>query len=102
MRGISVGLELQGLFNEWSLETCIWKIHSESVWRGDSQARQSVGRMTHVQDRCLLVQKKVPDGHVTILAVRGKNGPADMFTKAVSGQVLSNVDVPISTSTCAT
>ena len=43
--------------------------------------------MRHVQTRYLWVQEHVKEGHLTIRPIRGKNNPADLFTKAVSGKL---------------
>ena len=43
--------------------------------------------MRHVQTRYLWVQERVKEGHLTIKPIRGKNNPADLFTKAVSGKL---------------
>ena len=37
--------------------------------------------MMHVQTRYLWVQEMVKERHLEILPVRGKNNPADLFTK---------------------
>ena len=67
-------------------------------------ARQGLGCVWYFQTRCLWVQERVRHGHVTILQVRGKNNPADMFTKdsewCTSCQVIVNVGVPTSKSVC--
>ena len=43
--------------------------------------------MRHVQTRYLWVQERVKEGHLKVLPVRGKNNPADILTKAVSGKL---------------
>ena len=55
-----------------------------SAARGFGQ-RQGLGRMRHVQSRYLWVQESVKEGHISLDPIRGKNNPADMFTKAVAG-----------------
>ncbi len=47
--------------------------------------RQGLGRMRHVQTRCLWVQERAREGHLKVLPVRGKNSLADFFIKAVNG-----------------
>ena len=42
--------------------------------------------MRHVQTRYFWQQERVKEGHVKVLATRGKNNPANLLTKSLSGK----------------
>ena len=69
--------------NDWGRAVSLEVLSDGSAARG-FESRQGLGRVRHVQTKYLF-QERVPDGHVTILPVRGRNNPVDLFTKAVSG-----------------
>ena len=84
VKGSAAGLGLQSLLKDWGVELRLEVLSDSSAARGFS-ARQGLGRMRHVQTRYLWVQERVKEGHLVVLPVRGKNNPADLFTKAVNG-----------------
>ena len=86
MKGSAAGLALQSLLADWGIHMGLDILSDSSAARGFS-SRQGLGRMRHVQTRYLWVQERVKEGHLRVLPVRGKNNPADMFTKAVSGRL---------------
>ena len=86
VKGAAVGLGLQSLLRDWGLELKLEVLSDSSAARGMSQ-RQGLGKMRHVQTRYLWVQERVKEGHMKVLPVRGKNNPADVLTKAVSGKL---------------
>ena len=79
---------LQSLLRDWGLELKLEVLSDSSAARGMSQ-RQGLGKMRHVQTRYLWVQERVKEGHMKVLPVRGKNNPAEVLTKAVSGKLRS-------------
>ena len=86
VKGSAAGLALQSHLADWGeilpLEVC----SDSSAARGFAQ-RRGLGKMRHVQTRYLWVQERVKEGHLTIVPIRGKNNPADLFTKPVSGRL---------------
>jgi hypothetical protein len=84
VKGSAAGLGLQSLLHDWGVQLSLEVLSDSSAARGFS-ARQGLGRMRHVQTRYLWVQERVREGHLRVLPVRGKNNPADLFTKAVAG-----------------
>jgi len=61
-------------------------LSDSSAARGFSQ-RKGLGKMRHIQTRYLWVQERVHEGHLKISAIKGTQNPADVLTKAVSGQL---------------
>ena len=59
-------------------------LSDSSAARAFSQ-RIGLGRMRHIQTRYLWLQERVKEGHLRVLPIRGKNNPADLLTKALSG-----------------
>ena len=86
VKGSAVGLGLQSLLRDWGLDLKLEVLSDSSAARGFSN-RQGLGKMRHVQTRYLWVQERVKEGHLKVLPVRGKNNPADVLTKAVSGRL---------------
>ena len=86
VKGSAAGLALQSLLVDWGLHLELDVLCDSSAARGFSQ-RQGLGRMRHVQTRYLWVQERVKEGHLKVVPVRGKNHPADLFTKVVSGKL---------------
>ena len=86
VKGSAAGLALQSLLADWGITVSIDVLSDSSAARGFS-TRQGLGKMRHVQTRYLWVQERVKEGHLRVLPVRGKNNPADLFTKAVSGRL---------------
>ena len=83
-KGAAAGLCLQSLLRDLGVEVEVTVRSDSSAARGFGQ-RQGLGRMRHVQSRYLWVQERVKEGHISLDPIRGKNNPADMFTKAVAG-----------------
>jgi len=86
VKGSAAGLALQSLLVDWGLHLELDVLCDSSAARGFSQ-RQGLGRMRHVQTRYLRAQEIVKEGHIKAAPVTGKNNPADLLTKAVSGQL---------------
>ena len=86
VKGSAAGLALQSLLVDWGLHLELDVLCDSSAARGLSQ-RQGLGRMRHVQTRYLWAQERLKEGHLKVVPVRGKNNPAELFTKAVSGQL---------------
>ena len=64
------------------------------VWTDSSAAigscqRSCLGKLRHIQTQFLWLQERVNEGQLKVLPIRGKNNPADVFTKAVAGVLLS-------------
>ncbi len=56
------------------------------VWTDSSATlgicgRQGLGRLRHIDTRCLWIQQRVRDGTIQLYKVRGEENPADLFTK---------------------
>ena len=83
----AVGLGLQSLLEDWGLKLEVIVLSDSSAARGFSQ-RVGLGKMRHVQTRYLWLQERVKEGHIRVLAIRGKNNPADLLTKALSGKLI--------------
>ena len=83
-KGSAAGLCLQSLMRDLGVGVDVVVRSDSSAARGFG-SRQGLGRMRHVQSRYLWVQERVKEGHLRLEPIRGKNNPADMFTKAVSG-----------------
>ena len=47
--------------------------------------RRGLGKVQHIQTRCLWIQERIGEGHAKIVAVPGKVHDSDILTKAVSG-----------------
>lgn len=86
VKGSASGLGLQSMLQDWGIRIRLEVLSDSSAARGFS-ARQGLGRMRHIQTRYLWVQERVRDGHLRVLPIRGKNNPADLFTKPVNGAV---------------
>ncbi len=61
------------------------------VWTDSSATigicgRQGLGRLRHVDTRCLWIQQRVRDGTMQLYKVRGEENPADLFTKHLTCQ----------------
>ena len=84
VKGSAVGLCLKAMLADWGITVTLDVLSDSSAARGFSN-RQGLGKMRHVQTRFLWVQERVRDGHLRVLPIRGKNNPADIFTKAVAG-----------------
>ena len=87
VKGAAVGLGLQSLLADWGLEMEVIVLSDSSAARGFSQ-RVGLGKMRHVQTRYLWLQERVKEGHIRVLAIRGKNNPADLLTKSLSGKMI--------------
>ena len=56
------------------------------VWTDSSATlgicgRQGLGRLRHIDTRCLWIQQRVRDGTIQLYKVRGEENPAGLFTK---------------------
>jgi hypothetical protein len=86
VKGSAVGLGFQSLLLDWNIDLKLEVLSDSSAARGFSQ-RKGLGKMRHIQTRYLWVQERVHEGHLKISAIKGTQNPADVLTKAVSGQL---------------
>ena len=84
VKGSAAGLGFQSLLRDWGVNLELEVASDSSAARGCAE-RHGLGQMRHVQTRYLWVQERVAEGHLKVVPIRGKNNPADVLTKAVSG-----------------
>ena len=86
VKAAQVGLGIKALLEDWRYPVSL-TLKSDSSAARSYACRQGLGKMRHVQTRFLWIQERVRDGCISIEAIRGKNNPADLMTKALQGAV---------------
>ena len=64
------------------------KIFSDSSAARAFASRRRLGRQPHVQTRYLWLQERVATSHLTVQKIKTTQNPADILTKAASGETL--------------
>jgi len=84
VKAASVGLGMQSMMLDWGVDLPLVVASDSSAARGHV-TRRGLGKMRHIQTRYLWLQERVGEGHVKVISIPGKQNPADMMTKALSG-----------------
>ena len=87
VKGASMGLGYQALLADLdvSLPLRVWTDSTASM---GICGRQGLGKLRHIDTRCLWVQQRVRDGSFELRKVKGTENPADLFTKFLTSAPL--------------
>ena len=84
VKAAQVGLGMRALLEDLGIEVTL-SIHSDSSAARGHVGRLGLGKMRHIQTRYLWVQERIRDGHFAVVCIKGKQNPADLLTKPLSG-----------------
>ena len=79
-----VGLGLQSLLQDLHLEVSV-RVWTDSTASIGICRRQDLGKLRHIDTQCLWIQQRIRDKTIELRKVRGEVGPADLFTKHLTG-----------------
>ena len=88
-KGAACALGSQSMLRDWKIEVSIELFCDSSSARSFAK-RRGLGKQRHIDTRYLWLQERVALKHLKVLSVRTDDNPADLFTKALSRQVMDH------------
>ena len=85
VKASGMALGYQALMNDLGVRLPI-RVWTDSSATMGICTRQGLGKLRHVDTRCLWVQQRVRGGEIELRKVRGEVNPADLFTKHLSDE----------------
>ena len=85
VKASGMALGYQALMNDLGVRLPI-RVWTDSSATMGICTRQGLGKLRHVDTRCLWVQQRVRRGEIELRKVRGEVKPADLFTKHLSSE----------------
>ena len=83
VKASGVGLGFQSLLNDFGIKLPL-RVWTDSTATIGICSRDGLGKLRHIDTKCLWLQHKVRSGRLEIRKVKGTENPADVFTKHLS------------------